>query len=349
MRYSIIIPAYRCDSTLEETVRSIQMCGLKDLEIILIDDGSPGGTPDICDRLAEEQRNIRCFHQSNAGVSVARNRGLTEAKGDYVWFFDSDDLVDSNTMIRAAEIIEEHQPDMLIFGMRFEFYRKHTLMEQWDLVYDGEGLFTREELDPIFANLFHCNALSSACNKLIRRELLNNKQIHFCENLFVMEDYHFVLNVLQESKHVYLLPQVIYRYIHQQTTANEENQSIPRAAKIDNIEDYIIPFKAPLVDHPDLLVELYFIFLQQKLSVQKPDEIAHTAEQFNGGLFSKEPTISYCTQAQRALAEKLLSGNYEEIYRDNIKAQTRQRVKRFVKESAIYRAIKGTKPQKKLL
>ena len=120
MNYSVIVPCYNAAATLQKTVDSIQKCGLTDFEILLIDDGSGDDTPALCDRLAAEHNNIRTIHQPNAGVSAARNRGIEEAKGDYIWFFDSDDLVDAGSMTRAAQIISEQKPDMLMFGMIYK-------------------------------------------------------------------------------------------------------------------------------------------------------------------------------------------------------------------------------------
>ena len=98
MIFSVIIPCYNCVKTLEATVNSIRVCGLSDYEILLIDDGSNDGTAELCDRLCGKNEEIRCVHQSNAGVSAARNRGIDEARGEYIWFVDSDDTVDEDSL-----------------------------------------------------------------------------------------------------------------------------------------------------------------------------------------------------------------------------------------------------------
>ena len=348
MQYSVIIPCYKCKTTLEKTIASIQKCGLTDFEIILVDDGSPDDTPALCDRLEAEQRNVRVFHQPNGGVSSARNHGLSEAKGDYVWFFDSDDLVDPGSMTRAAQIIEEHTPDMLIFGMRFEYYtQRGKIYQQLDLFYDEEGAFSHVELTPLYEELFHCNALSSVCNKLIRRELVIQQRLSFDESLFAMEDFHFALAALEHCKMVYLLPVVIYRYIHRQKkTGKESGSAFSRAAKIEDPAEYIKPFGHLLSEHPKLLLELYFMLLRQKLSTQKPDEMEQTARLFAASEFASEPYASQYTGSQRALAEQLREGKSVELYQQMEKARRRQKMVSMVKVSALYRAIKGTEPKK---
>lgn len=105
MTFSVIIPCYNCVSTLEETVASICSCGLTDYEILLIDDGSTDGTAELCDALCTRYQELRCVHQENAGVSAARNRGIDETQGEYLWFVDADDTVDAGALSRAADTI----------------------------------------------------------------------------------------------------------------------------------------------------------------------------------------------------------------------------------------------------
>lgn len=124
MRFSVVIPAYNCSGTLVGTVDSIRASGLTDLEIILIDDGSTDGTSEVCDGLAGRFPEVRCVHQSNEGVSAARNRGIDESEGEYIWFVDSDDTVDVGALARASGIVSARKPDMLIFGLSFDYYHR---------------------------------------------------------------------------------------------------------------------------------------------------------------------------------------------------------------------------------
>ena len=124
MTFSVIIPCYNCAETLEATVKSVCASGLIDYEILLIDDGSTDGTAELCDSLCAYDPAIRCIHQENAGVSAARNCGIREAQGDYLWFVDADDTVDAGSLVRAVEIAIHQHPDMLLFGMSFDYYHR---------------------------------------------------------------------------------------------------------------------------------------------------------------------------------------------------------------------------------
>ena len=122
MLISVVIPAYNCINSLEATLESILLSGLTDFEILLIDDGSKDGTARLCDALADRHGCIRCIHQENGGVSAARNRGIQEARGSYILFFDADDTVDPGALACCQEILAAQHPDMLIFGMSFDYY-----------------------------------------------------------------------------------------------------------------------------------------------------------------------------------------------------------------------------------
>ena len=131
---SVIIPAYNCSDTIGHTVGSILASGMGNGEIIIIDDGSQDGTVALCDAIAEKYTCVRCIHQENAGVSSARNRGIKEAKGEYIWFFDADDSVESHAFCTVAEILTDYSPDMVVFGVEFDYYHHNSLFRRDELV-----------------------------------------------------------------------------------------------------------------------------------------------------------------------------------------------------------------------
>ena len=93
---SIIIPIYNSEKYLKKCIDSILEQKYNNLEIILINDGSTDNSGKICDRLAIEDKRIKVIHKLNEGVSIARNKGLEMAKGEYIFFIDSDDYIDEN-------------------------------------------------------------------------------------------------------------------------------------------------------------------------------------------------------------------------------------------------------------
>ena len=340
MKYSVIIPCYKCETTLEKTVSSIQACGLTDFEIILVDDGSPDSTPALCDRLAAEQGNVRVFHQPNGGVSSARNRGLSEAQGDYVWFFDSDDLVDPGSMERAAQIIEENAPDMLIFGMSFDFYRDGKRYARWDLVYPKEALYDPKQVSAHFKELYANNALTSSCNKLFRRKLLLENHLSYDPQKPLMEDFLLVAQVLRHCSTVYTLPQVIYRYIHPEEKSGESDPAIVRVSRIANLETYLIPFEEALSDQQETLVSLYYMLLRQRLRYQTPKEIRITADHFCKGPYSKKPYFELCPEGHQKTAMMLQRGQCFRVY---LHHRFRRKVIGVLEKTPIYGLLKKLK------
>ena len=97
---SVIVPVYKVEKYLNQCIESVVAQSYRNLEIILVDDGSPDRCPEICDMWVKKDARVRVIHKKNGGVSDARNVGLDESRGEYVLFVDSDDLI-------APELVEE--------------------------------------------------------------------------------------------------------------------------------------------------------------------------------------------------------------------------------------------------
>ena len=237
MIFSVVIPCYNCAKTLEATVNSVRACGLTDYEILLIDDGSTDSTAALCDELGGKFAEIRCVHQQNAGVSAARNRGIDEAQGEYLWFVDADDTVDAGALSGAADTIAQQQPDMLLFGMSFDYYYLGKLYRRDELIPPCVGNLSPEQLKEKFREFYICNALTTACNKFICRDVLIQSGVRFHEDMILMEDFLFVLELLPHCQNIYSLPEAIYRY----RQAEDEKSAYYRLQKIVNLADYMQP------------------------------------------------------------------------------------------------------------
>ncbi|WP_293936741.1 glycosyltransferase family 2 protein [Sphingobacterium sp. UBA5996] len=113
---SVVIPVYNVEKYLDETIQSVLKQELQDFEIILVNDGSTDSSAAICQKYASLDPRIYFFDQENAGVSVARNNGLSHAVGDYVYFLDSDDTIDSAFLLESLQLATQKKLDLVVLG-----------------------------------------------------------------------------------------------------------------------------------------------------------------------------------------------------------------------------------------
>lgn len=116
---SVVIPIYNAEKFLNETVESVLCQSIDSLELILVNDGSVDGSAFICESYLKKDKRIRYFTQENSGVSVARNLGLSNSRGEYVYFLDSDDILDSEFLKSSYEAAKEQNSDITIIGEDF--------------------------------------------------------------------------------------------------------------------------------------------------------------------------------------------------------------------------------------
>lgn len=328
MFFSVIIPAYNCEKTLEATVKSIQNAGLTEFEILLIDDGSSDGTAALCDRLCIDSDYIRCIHQKNAGVSAARNRGIEEARGEYIWFVDADDTVDEGAMAHAAALTAGQKPDMLIFGMSFDYYHRGRLYRREMLVPPFCGLLTPDMLKKSFLEFYDCNALTPVWNKLFRRSILAETGVRFCPDMHLMEDFLFVLDLLPQCQTICCLNEAIYRY----RQGEDEKGAYRRLQRIPDLAEYILPFEDRLErlcipDREKLTDGFYSMLLRQKMQYSDLKGIRKTLDVHKRGIRS-------------GMALKL---DPMRIYLSNRKTLLRHRIAVAVKSTSVYQKIKAVK------
>lgn len=316
-KYSVIIPAYNCELTIENTVYSILSSGLVDFEIVIIDDGSKDRTGEICDAFAEKFEQVYCIHQKNAGVSAARNQGIAEAKGEYIIFFDADDSIDENAFCHAVEIIDKTSPDMLIFGESFDYYHKGKMYRRDELCYKEEICLSAERLAERFEELFACNALSPVWNKFIKRGMLINNNVHFDGEVFEMEDFLFSVKCMKQCETVYMLPEAIYRY----RQAEDERSTYNRLRRVDSLTEYMKPFEdvvAEIENGGRVVERIYAMLFSEQIRFADTEEIEKAASDMLSGKYS-----DVIKNAYPVLFDNMQNGKFEEIYRQKMKARLR--------------------------
>lgn len=199
-KVSIIIPVYKAEKCLERCIDSVLNQTYKDWELLLIDDGSPDRSGDICDEYAKRDNRIRVFHKNNGGVSAARNLGLDNVNGEYVTFVDSDDLIDLNTLKVCISQVELFDLDLL----QFSYTR------------DEKQLGTVENFEPkvyaINAYINEKNVLRCVWGTMFHSDIIKQNHIRFNEKMKLAEDQLFVFSCMEQSKKIMRIPNVLYYY-----------------------------------------------------------------------------------------------------------------------------------------
>lgn len=198
---SVIIPLYNRKQLIERCVQSALCQTHRELEIIIVDDGSTDGCEEELERLAAADSRVRVCHKPNGGVSSARNAGLDMATGEYVQFLDSDDTLLPYAIETTVAEIERSGADAVIFGMR---YSEPSATENREV--SAPASFSR--LEDYF---IHCRGLGGLCspvNKLFRRNRLET--LRFRRDVSWGEDMIFSLHYLTAASSFSLLPESLY-------------------------------------------------------------------------------------------------------------------------------------------
>ena len=122
---SVIMPVYQVEAYLQESIESVLNQDHRELELILIDDGSPDNCGAICDDYAEKDSRVRVIHQENGGAAAAKNAGLRIAKGTWLSFVDSDDYLEPGAYSHMLKLLKEHRADAVQCSFR-DVYRNRT-------------------------------------------------------------------------------------------------------------------------------------------------------------------------------------------------------------------------------
>lgn len=240
-KVSVIIPIYKVEKYLSRCIDSVLKQTLSDIEIILVDDGSPDSCPQICDNYLKLDERVKVIHKENGGLSSARNTGMDRAIGEYVFFVDSDDWIDDITLEELVNIAEK---------TRVDFVRFRPMYAGWPEKEDGtlcdfgtekgmhEGRYVREDIvRDIYPRLFATPELTlgvivAAWRSLYRRKFLEENYLRFDEKVRYSEDTIFSAKVVRVTNSFFYLDGAkYYHYFY-------NPQSITKSFKKDRWESY---------------------------------------------------------------------------------------------------------------
>lgn len=225
MKFSFIIPVYQVEQYLSTCIESILDQTYTDLEVILVDDGSPDKCPRLCDEWATKDSRISVIHKQNGGLSSARNEGLKTAQGDYIIFLDSDDWwCDHVALMRIATKIDESNADIVFLASK----KYYTLRNEYVEASTAHHTFSTRKDISIDDSMRNSLFLACAWDKVIRRSVLVENNIDFVEHQ-LSEDIEWCCKLLLLDLKYTCIDGIVHVYRQQNIhsiTANITNKNL---------------------------------------------------------------------------------------------------------------------------
>lgn len=213
-KVSVIVPVYNRETRLGWCINSILSQTMRNLELILVDDGSTDGSLSICENYARLDNRVRVFHQENGGVSSARNRGIAQAKGEYIQFVDSDDWIPQNFTEILLTQMEQYRADLAICDLKFVYIREQGAPEV-ELLSSTRRKFPKvlsekEFWERLMFMFSETSLLEGPCNQMYRSEIIQNEKITFPEDMSFGEACCFNLNFYDAARQIVFVPEIAY-------------------------------------------------------------------------------------------------------------------------------------------
>lgn len=280
---SIIVPVYNVEKYIQRCVDSILEQNYQDLELILVDDGSPDNCGAICDGYAKKDSRVHVIHKKNGGVSSARNAGLDQANGEYVTFCDSDDFYEPQWIEKLIAAMESCNADVVRANSTFF----HDDIAQNSVCYGECGsyeLHTPEErISYCFTKLFGGKHGWSVWERLFRVSIIREHNIHFCESCGnFAEDMGFVLEYTLHCSRVISVREAGYMYYQRDGSMMQSSQGSVKLDCVHEVSRYFCrvaePILGPKLSESVLPIFHFFIMFNQYQAMLLTQEITEIQE-----------------------------------------------------------------------
>lgn len=204
---SVIIPVYKVEKYISKCLDSIINQALKNFELILIDDGSPDKSGEICDEYAKADNRIKVIHTKNEGVSIARNIGIEMANSNLICFVDSDDWVEEDYLSEFLKL--DSEGGMVFQGILYDYEEKQS---------DNVPFFEYDKVSFPITNqkeIVRYDVLGNGCpcGKLFRKDIIKKFDLKFNKRISTNEDHLFVWQYIQHIEYIILSDRISYHYM----------------------------------------------------------------------------------------------------------------------------------------
>lgn len=227
VKVSIIVPIYNVEKYLDRCMDSLLNQTLHDIEIIMVDDGSPDNCPMKCDEYAKKDARVKVIHKQNAGLGYARNSGMEVATGEYVAFVDSDDFVDFEMYEKLCSFASSEKLDVAFCG--FNYYKGNTIIDKRIEVEQNTVFSCQDVCNKVLLGMLRglqkqniTDYEMSVWHAIYRRDIIYQNKLNFVsERQYISEDIIFHLDYLPHSQKIGFLPEPLYFYcIHSISLTN---------------------------------------------------------------------------------------------------------------------------------
>ncbi|MFC1567432.1 glycosyltransferase family 2 protein [Thermodesulfobacteriota bacterium] len=212
---SIIVPVYNCEKYLCICLESIVNQSYGNFEIILIDDGSTDGSGKICDTYALKDGRVKAIHTRNNGPAAARNIGIENSKGEFIFFVDADDFIEKNTLSLLIESYHRHRADIVVGDFRKimngpsksghgDVFLESRLLRKQDIIDYVRSYLKKPNRFPLFVYSW---------GRLFKTTIIKNNNIFFDTDLRTFEDVAFNFDYLNYTNEIFFLKEVLYNHL----------------------------------------------------------------------------------------------------------------------------------------
>ena len=242
MKLSIVIPVYNVESFVAKCIKSCLMQDLdaSDYEIIVVNDESPDNSMNVVRTIMDESKvagqncDIRIINRINGGLSAARNTGLSEARGEYVWFVDSDDWIEPYVLGKLIKEVYKNNLDVLCFNLQLVFPDAHVErysihFEEYGRIYNGPDFVCRVDMPP------------AAWCAIYRKDFLNSHELRFYEGI-LHEDQEFTPRAYCLARRISYINEVIYNYNQREGSIMKSRQSERKCVSLLTVADSLFDF-----------------------------------------------------------------------------------------------------------
>lgn len=200
---SIIIPVYKVEKYICRCLESIRNQTFTDFEVLLVNDGTPDKSAEICEEYASWDNRFRVFHKENGGVSSARNVGLQNAVGEWITFVDADDYIHKDCISICVDNIAKYNADVLQFGLM-------QVNESYEVL-----SVVKEKINPCNPSQYYRKVKRALCagGVIIRNSIIKENRIAFIEDLKLGEDLLFLIECMSHSTKIQHIPNELYYYL----------------------------------------------------------------------------------------------------------------------------------------